>query len=400
MSTHTRTKLLLPLCTFIWLSLLGPTDSYANLCAPKFRKVDLAKAPLIEAANKFKLREVLLNYVRGRLRLRPGGVFNIDLRLPETAPTSEALVYIVTENGIEIAALKVFFDKDQTYSREIEGVKFVEALGLKQSDPVSILDQFKIKIGLDTFDGLIFSMATTADLEVILRSSAQSDFEFSIAKKAVQKTAMAIAELHIKTQDSAKNMTLQPTARLLHEQKKLKTSVNQEGVLRELNRKGWLTDAEEESLTEIVDAKADSILKVIPHAVAVVHGDFHPGNVFYNSLKNTSQFIDLQTLSWSLLPDGHLDVNADVSKFYEGIASNGLAGGLSRENVRELQKLFLDQYLESTGFVRAKLLATLDFYRLRYAMVNLATPRGAAKFTPWQRKLYLNYLIDSFGIHN
>ncbi|AYV81520.1 MAG: hypothetical protein Harvfovirus38_14 [Harvfovirus sp.] len=97
-------------------------------------------------------------------------------------------------------------------------------------------------------------------------------------------------------------------------------------------------------LTKTVD-DLSQLFKNNPGPGTIVHGDFHPSNVFYDKLTNRVTFIDVSTalLSISSNGEGRGCPERDTSNFVHKLASHGRQLGLESVEIQELQQIFIHQ---------------------------------------------------------
>jgi hypothetical protein len=106
-----------------------------------------------------------------------------------------------------------------------------------------------------------------------------------------------------------------------------------------------------------------------PGAASVVHGDFHPGNVFYDAASGRVTFIDAARVHQSIGAAGNPIASSarDVASFHATLELFGGQYGVSGSRVSALQSAFMEGYA-STAAANAFTPEALAFYRARFVL--------------------------------
>ncbi len=169
-----------------------------------------------------------------------------------------------------------------------------------------------------------------------LNTSQNKEQTFTELKQSVLSAAKSIADLHKKT-----------------------TVTTTEGTLSKKRQENWAHYQYlfQEGISNIPNNllnhdffKALSNISLEKHSCCIIHGDFQPGNIFFDAEKDHSTFIDLDLCAESIDRDSQQPIGSpayDVAYFSQWIAVLGTLNGLQSDKIQDLRGTFETTYFES-----------------------------------------------------
>ena len=131
-----------------------------------------------------------------------------------------------------------------------------------------------------------------------------------------------------------------------------------------------LTPGLRELNIEQLKAKVNSLIREVgqnPGSSALIHGDAHPGNFFYDPNEGLT-LIDTPTLSQSIGADGYPvgPPARDFGNFEQKLANFGQRYELAPDEIRQLQQAFRQAYQSAGGASMTE--EAIRFFRVRAAL--------------------------------
>lgn len=321
----------------------------------------LPRGPDIASADA--VRTTLHEYLCARFE-----TFDVDLKPPSTAPTTNSNVYMVHAGGCVVAVFKLFSAPTDGYFQEITAIHHLAVARIKEVEPAPIWHLGSLLVAGVRRGFLLRRAAPGEDLEARFAHDLPETQD-----QALSQSGTAIAALHRHFRRS-RDTTAIAQVRDYHVAC-VRRLLGPEGALAAFTRKGWLSDAQHAALTDAIEALAAAYaatdLDAMP--IGVSHGDCYPAN-FVFAPPNALTLVDLQTLMWSLGPEaeaphGIADVREDVGRFCEALVAQGLHAGIDDAITTGHINTFLTHYNATARLPVGVADAALAFFRLRFDAV-------------------------------
>jgi hypothetical protein len=348
---------------------------------PVVRAHVLDSIPTMKAGNAEEIRALAAK----SLGFRPEA---ITVKLVEAevgqVGVSGAKVYLVraAEGGTEItvAAVKVFPANEaqvEEFARELSALDRLAAENLPNQGAVRRLGSGRTLEGAGV---LIMSGAAGRSIDSMLVGLGKGQVSLEEVRLACQRNGEALGRLH--------SATVRPTPA---------SSVVTEGFVADFETS--VRDLETLSqkyplLARAVDLpamrrQANELVAGIrknPGAGAVVHGDLHPGNVFYDPADGRITTIDVARTHQSIdaAGEGIASASRDAATFVSALKIFGEEYNVSARDVAQLQESFQQSYFAAVD-QNAFSAEAYAFHRARYAIrqlyAALTTDANRARFT-------------------
>jgi aminoglycoside phosphotransferase (APT) family kinase protein len=293
--------------------------------------------------------------------------------------------------------VKVFGKADE-FARELSAVHRLGADGLEVARSAQAMGMARAADG----DGgvLVSSLAEGRAIDTMMQSTAKASgpertAQLAELKEALAKNAEAFAELHTAPAGSGGQVATEFLDR--HVRSIYEITQKLQSMSDRLAAAGLDMDQVRQKVDELTDA-----FRRNPGDSALVHGDAHPGNFFYDPATGITM-IDTPTLHFSMDASGN-PIGAparDIANFQQKIAHFGRQYGLTAAEIDELQKAFRDAYGRSGG---ARLTdESMKFFRARTALGELLKTAGAggegatARMTPEALMTQIQLLEEALG---
>ncbi len=262
---------------------------------------------------------------------------------------SGAPVYLVRGESDEVVAIAKIFPKAEEFVRELSSL---ERLRSREFTRFTVPDPLAVGV-IHTLEGpagvLVSAVAAGRPIDDIIADAGQSqgaerEQRLAVLSQAVADTATALAELHTRPEGSGRpvagsylNFHTALARRLADAVLADRFLYEDLGGLRvdELSRR--VDDA-------IVASRRD------PGRAALVHGDAHPGNFFWDPSRGVT-FIDTPTFHYSVDDHGNpiASPERDVSNFEQRLAHYGRVFHLASDEVGRLHETFISSYRAAGG---------------------------------------------------
>ena len=258
---------------------------------------------------------------------------------------------IKDSDGHLLGVVKVFPPKQaQELATELSAMQKLNKQSFQSFKSIEALGAAKLQDGSGV---IMLSPAKGISIDDMLiklsrmPSGVARDLALAETKEAVRKNAIALAELHTKTVGSQANdaqgldrhinATLEITNKIAEFTEKYNQAFANDEDQIKLD-----TTALRKRVAELIDE-----VRKTPGPNSLVHGDFHPGNMFYDKDVGIT-LIDSGRMHESM--DSHgLPIGKparDVEAFYYRLQIDGQKYGLEDPEIAELQKTFKETYDE------------------------------------------------------
>jgi hypothetical protein len=255
---------------------------------------------------------------------------------------SGAPVYLIhDQNGRVVGALK-FFPKAEEFARELSALQHLGQMNLPDGRAPTPRGVARSGTG-----GLL--VASAAEGEALNRMMARAgaaagperESAFRSLRDAIAATARALSQLHA----TGTRGQVAPEFIDRHVNAMLDIMNNVERAATRLARVHFDPAAARPRAEGLVAGFREQ-----PGGSAVVHGDAHPGNFFYDPATGVTM-IDTPTLHYSIDANGNPigAAGRDVGNFGQKLAHFGSEFGLRPEEITELQRAFQSGYTEAGG---------------------------------------------------
>lgn len=292
--------------------------------------------------------------------VRSGGSFGHQGK--SDAPVT--LVY--NTEGNLLAAIKQFpVDQVNEMAGELSGLQTLNQLNLNGVHTVTVLGAARLPNGEGV---LIASPARGVTIDHLMirvgnaAPGAAQDAAMAELREAVYRVGQALAKFHTIPPGSG-----QYPATTLERQLNSAESIAAEIAERiaALNEDHIVIDLNTEDMITRVSTLANQA-RLNPGFASFVHGDFHPGNIFFDKEFGIT-FIDTLRLHESINAEG-VPIGAparDFAAFLHKLATFGAEYGIPAEKITELQSLFEEAYVASAGRMSPE---TQQFFLARTAL--------------------------------
>jgi hypothetical protein len=326
--------------------------------------------PTMKAGDDAEVRDLAASL----LGYRPDAI-KVKLVGPEPGQVGQfgvsgAKVYLIraTEGGQEVtvAAVKVFPKTEehiQEFARELSALDRLGRENLSNQGAVRRLGAGRTPEGAGV---LIMSGAAGRSIDSLLVALGKREASLDEVRQAVQRNGEALARLHTATTTAAPaspavtkvfvddfNVSLQQLEALAAKNPRLARVIDLAAVRRQAN--------------ELIAG-----IEKNPGTGTVVHGDYHPGNVFYDAAQGRITMIDVARTHTSIdtAGTGIASAGRDAATFVSALMIFGQQYNVPRGQLAELQASFLQSY--SSAVARPAFSAeALAFHRARYALRQL-----------------------------
>lgn len=171
----------------------------------------------------------------------------------------------------------------------------------------------------------------------LAKLSSDPSTDLNKLEAALMKTAKNLGQLHAKTKN------LSPDGKFDHAKEKKEYEGYKErfSSLYSVEGKDATIKFFEERLKDVNFSKSSSV---------ILHGDFQPGNIFYDSKTQTFTWIDLDMCDGSIDAGKNKPIGLasyDVAYFSQWMVIRGLQSGISPEKVMEMRNKFEEEYIKS-----------------------------------------------------
>ena len=341
--------------------------------------------------------EKLRDFAAGRLSLPADSLIVKPIAEAKTTGhlgvSGSPVYFVLGADGTLKAVVKILKNQDE-FGKELSAASWLTDQRFEHSGTPGVLGAARtgdrgilmteVAKG-DSLDALMVDTARTTDPQ----ERAQ---QLATLRDATRATARALAELHTKPARSG------------------------EGVARGRLIDKWVSTASAKAIADytqeqpvpgldapVLDAQMQGAAQQMgqqPGPGTVTHGDFHPGNIFYDPEQGVT-FIDTGAIAESLDPAGApLGSPArDLANFDNRVDVRGQKHGLTREETQELRRIFLDEYTAAGGYAENP--AAIQFFKRRAAVavyvIDVIQEKGGA-LTPAQRDVYLRSLLETFEL--
>ena len=338
---------------------------------PAARMRLLEQIPTVQAANAAEV-EVLASRTLGvpreqiRARLVGGG--------PGQQGATGARVYEIFHTppgGQEtmVSAVKIFPNtpsQAEEFAGELSGLRRLNQETIAKQGAVSALGVGKTTAGEGV---LVMTAARGQSIDSLILALGRGEISIDVVRAACRRNGEALARLHTATARATPASTAaieELTRNFGGTFAELATAVarSTNPAVRGLN----MTAARAQVNPLIAGLERN------PGASAVVHGDFHPGNVFYDQASGQITFIDASRVHHSIDRTGAaiLSPARDVASFESALEvfASKPAYGVDRAAREQLQRAFREGYASAVaenGFTRE----ALAFHRARYVTARL-----------------------------
>ncbi|CAF4177050.1 unnamed protein product [Adineta steineri] len=332
----------------------GSVDSFGmSLLLDKLEEIDNTDDALI------KFTEAVLGGVKVKLQKNSGG---------GAKGRSGATIYFVYDRSAMVAVCKIF-PKCEELVRELSSLSRLRQPEFTSFTIPAPLATAKIKDSNDA--GVLVSTVaqgeSIADLiDSVRKATTISDRNniLNQLQKAVVDIARALAELHTKPIGSG-DLALD--------------SYLTESI-RRARRLVSVVAKEHAKLLDIFDFKIDEVRQQLEHLIeeclcekskaAIVHGDAHPGNLFWDSTAGVT-FINTPSLHYSMDSMGKPigTPERDIASFEGRLVELCRKAGISKNEGKSFRNSFLKEYHARNGASLSE--KKLKFFHLRFALGEL-----------------------------
>lgn len=289
---------------------------------------------------------------------------------------------VLGENGSLVAIAKGFLNANEL-AQEMRAEGLLKGFSLQHSQVPQGLGVGSCFARGEAYYLMLQTVAPGKPLHQHLDAVGKSEdreLSMQVATTAVRQTATALAELHtLHTADRASDASVKlMTADLISQLSKVKINLKNASLpgvdFKDLKSPNPVIA---DRVTAFVNHTSDKF-KANPGPGAILHGDAHPGNFFYDASNNALTMIDLPSSSRSCDGEkGLMSAAWDSQMFKFRIAESmvradqgTLLEGLTKEEVRHLEKTFDEAYAAAGG---AALLTpeSMQFAKLNRVLTSL-----------------------------
>ncbi|UJR12443.1 hypothetical protein I4U23_016619 [Adineta vaga] len=372
-TTSNRVELFSNNCEITYESNIGWSDDLFSM-AIKCRTADGSVDPFGNKLLLDKLEEIA-NTEEALVEFTKVACGGIQIKLVKNAGggargRSEATIYFVHDISDTIVAVCKIFPKNEELVRELSSLSRLREPEFTHFKIPAPLAAAKIKVNTNYVGVLVSEIArgqSIADLIDSMREMMtinERDNVFSQLLKAVTETARAFAQLHRQPCDS-------------------RDSALKSYLISSINRTRHLTlvlDKEYTHHQDIVQLNINKVQLQLEQLIAecqnehsyaaIVHGDAHPGNLFWDSTAGVT-FIDTQSLHSSMDSKGKPigTPERDIASFGERFVTLCRKSGIHEDNINLLYNTFWQEYHVCNGVDLSE--NKLKFFAVRFLLGEL-----------------------------